>query len=50
MIIYVLAIDHAAKGLNIAFSALNDLTGGQAEQLGRIEATVNQVAINKCGL
>ena len=48
--IYVLAIDHAANGFNIAKTAMDDLTNGQAEQLGRIEAQTAEVASNMCGL
>ncbi|KAL1876829.1 hypothetical protein VTK73DRAFT_9206 [Phialemonium thermophilum] len=48
--IYVLAVDHAASGLNIALEAMNDLTGGHALEFGRVEATVTQVDRSKCGL
>lgn len=48
--IYILAIDRASQGLNIAFSALNELTGGNAEQFGRVDAVVKQVSVNNCGL
>lgn len=48
--INVLAIDHAASGFNIAEAALNELTNGQAEALGRIDATAVQVAVSECGL
>ncbi|KAG7289393.1 hypothetical protein NEMBOFW57_005764 [Staphylotrichum longicolle] len=48
--IHVLAIDHAANGLNIAQAAMNDLTNGRAVQLGRIEADVVQVPLGECGL
>nr|AOP04241.1 EPL1 protein [Colletotrichum falcatum] len=48
--INVLAIDHAASGFNIALGAMNDLTNGQAAQLGRIDAQVVQVGLNACGL
>ncbi|KAI8999131.1 immunomodulatory protein [Trametes punicea] len=46
----VLAVDHAQSGFNIALEAMNALTGGKAEQLGRIEATATQVDKSKCGL
>ncbi|KAF8894772.1 Asp f 13-like protein [Infundibulicybe gibba] len=46
----VLAIDHASPGFNIAEGAMNDLTGGQAVQLGRIDAAAVQVASSVCGL
>lgn len=48
--INVLAIDHAASGFNIAKTALNDLTNGQAVSLGRIDATATQVGLSNCGL
>ncbi|KAK4100153.1 hypothetical protein N658DRAFT_516856 [Parathielavia hyrcaniae] len=48
--IYILAIDHAVAGLNMGFNAMNDLTGGHAIELGRIEADVQQVALSNCGL
>ncbi|KAF7316899.1 hypothetical protein HMN09_00423900 [Mycena chlorophos] len=47
--INVLAIDHAAPGtFNIALEAMNDLTNGQAEQLGRVTVTATQVAASVC--
>jgi hypothetical protein len=46
----VLAVDHAAEGFNIALAAMNELTGNQAEQLGRIDAQWSQVAASDCGL
>ncbi|KAH8687364.1 Cerato-platanin [Tricladium varicosporioides] len=48
--INVLAIDHAGEGFNIAKAAMNSLTGGQAEQLGRIDAGWTQVDKSVCGL
>ncbi|OHE97513.1 cerato-platanin [Colletotrichum orchidophilum] len=48
--INVLAIDHAGSGFNLALGALNDLTNGQAAQLGRIDAQATQVGLNACGL
>lgn len=48
--IYVLAVDHTGNGFNIALAAMNDLTNGQAVQLGRIEAQYAQVATSNCGL
>lgn len=46
----MLAVDHAATGFNIAQAALDDLTGDQAVQLGRVTATAVQVAVSECGL
>lgn len=48
--INVLAIDHAVEGFNIAQAALDELTGGQAVQLGRIDAIWAEVAASACGL
>jgi len=48
--IYVLAIDHTAAGFNIAEAAMNDLTGGNAEQFGRVDATYAQVASSYCNV
>ncbi|KAI0823897.1 immunomodulatory protein [Trametes gibbosa] len=48
--INVIAVDHANSGWNIALGAMNTLTGGQAKQLGRIDATAKQVDKSKCGL
>ena len=46
----MLAVDHADSGFNVAKAAMNSLTGGQAEKLGRIDVTATQVAASKCGL
>jgi hypothetical protein len=48
--INVLAIDHAGSGLNIGLRAMNDLTNGRAEALGRVDAAVAQVPLTNCGL
>ncbi|KAL2060243.1 hypothetical protein VTL71DRAFT_9638 [Oculimacula yallundae] len=48
--INVLAMDHAAQGFNIAREALDELTGGQAVALGRIDANYWQVPASSCGL
>ncbi|KAM7186526.1 eliciting plant response-like protein [Naviculisporaceae sp. PSN 640] len=48
--IYVLAVDRAQSGLNIALGAMNKLTNNQATFLGRVEADVKQVALRYCGL
>ncbi|TVY80784.1 Protein SnodProt1 [Lachnellula suecica] len=48
--INVLAIDHAVEGFNIAETALNQLTNGQAVQLGRIDAQWAQIDKSACGL
>jgi hypothetical protein len=46
--IYVLAIDHSATGFNLAQQAMDDLTNGQAVQLGRIDVPYVQVASSNC--
>ena len=48
--IYVLAIDFVGQGFNIAKAAMNDLTNGQAEKLGRINAAYTQVPLSNCKL
>ncbi|KAH6853071.1 hypothetical protein J4E91_000850 [Alternaria rosae] len=48
--IYVLAVDHAAQGFNLAKAAMDELTNGQAAALGRIDAQYAQVATSNCGL
>lgn len=48
--VVVLAIDHADDGFNISEEALNELTGGQAEAVGTVQATVEQVDASECGL
>lgn len=48
--INVLAIDHAGAGFNIAFEAMNDLTGGFAEHYGRVDAKATQVDSSACGV
>lgn len=48
--IHVLAIDHAADGLNIGLDAMNALTGGQGVNLGRVNAQVYHADKSNCGL
>ena len=48
--IYVLAIDTGAEGFNIAEEAMNMLTNGQAEALGRVTVDASQVGGEMCGL
>ncbi|TKA68289.1 hypothetical protein B0A55_04293 [Friedmanniomyces simplex] len=48
--IHMLAIDHTATGLNMAEEAMNDLTGGQAVFLGRIDGAVVVVDVGLCGV
>lgn len=48
--INILAIDHTDSGFNIAQAAMDDLTGGQAVHLGRVDVTSKQVNASVCGL
>ncbi|THU82239.1 Cerato-platanin [Dendrothele bispora CBS 962.96] len=48
--INVVAIDHAGTGFNVAQAAMDELTGGQAVALGRVDVTATQVAASSCGL
>ncbi|ODA80660.1 hypothetical protein RJ55_03619 [Drechmeria coniospora] len=48
--ITVLAIDHAGAGFNIALEAMNALTNGQAQQLGRVDAQATQIDAANCGM
>lgn len=46
----IIAVDVGRDGFNIARGAMNELTNGQATQLGRINASYRQVAPAACGL
>lgn len=48
--IYVLAVDHAGDGFNLAKGAMDVLTNNQAEALGRVDAVYAQVDVSNCGL
>jgi hypothetical protein len=48
--INILAIDTGAAGFNIALEAMNTLTNGQAENLGRIDVNAIQLDPTACGL
>ena len=45
----VTAIDTAGNGFNIAQKALDDLTGGKAVALGRVNVDAEEVAGSYCG-
>ncbi|KAE8145986.1 Cerato-platanin-domain-containing protein [Aspergillus avenaceus] len=47
--IYVTAIDAAPGGFNLGLQAMNSLTNGLAEQLGRVQATYTEVDRSNCG-
>ncbi|PNS17231.1 hypothetical protein CAC42_6914 [Sphaceloma murrayae] len=46
----VLVVDSAQAGFNIGKGALDALTNGQAEMLGRVDAGAAQVGMDQCGL
>ena len=46
----MLAVDTAGQGFNIGKKAMNELTGGQAEKLGTVQADAKQVDVKQCGL
>lgn len=48
--INVLAVDAAVTNYNIALAAMNALTNGQAQALGRVTITAASVASSNCGL
>lgn len=47
--IYVTAMDAAPGGFNIALQAMNLLTDGQAQQLGRVDVTYSEADRTLCG-
>ncbi|KAJ5505142.1 Cerato-platanin [Penicillium fimorum] len=48
--INVIAIDASPSGFNIGLQAMNTLTNGLAEELGRVDATYVEVEDSACGL
>lgn len=48
--INMLAVDSAPGGFNLGLEAMNRLTKGNAEQLGRIQGTYTEVDKMQCGL
>ncbi|KAM0714298.1 hypothetical protein Q7P37_010085 [Cladosporium fusiforme] len=48
--VYILAIDHAAQGMNVAQKAMDELTNGQAVALGRIDVKTKKVGWQNCKL
>ncbi|KAL3462909.1 Cerato-platanin-domain-containing protein [Aspergillus heterothallicus] len=47
---YVTAVDAAPAGFNVGEQAMNDLTNGRAEELGRVDVAWTEVARENCGL
>jgi hypothetical protein len=48
--VHVLAMDHTATGFNVAKHAMNRLTNGRADELGRVNAKAKRVGLKKCGI
>lgn len=48
--INVLAVDSAVGSFNLGLQALDQLTGGNAQQLGRVDATYTEVEASQCGI
>lgn len=48
--INILAIDVAKEGFNVAKAALDELTGGNAEQFGNVDVEAKLVDRAVCGL
>ncbi|EMD34338.1 hypothetical protein CERSUDRAFT_158761 [Gelatoporia subvermispora B] len=49
--VQIFVIDHSAEGtFNIALEAMNTLTDGQAEFLGRVNATAVQIPVSDCNI
>ncbi|KXS96648.1 hypothetical protein AC578_6920 [Pseudocercospora eumusae] len=48
--IHIIGIDHAGAGINMSKAAMNTLTSGNAEKFGRVDATIERVGSDQCGL
>ncbi|KAJ5973100.1 Cerato-platanin [Penicillium vulpinum] len=48
--INIIAVDAAPSGFNIGLQAMNTLTNGLAEELGRVDATYVEVEDSACGM
>lgn len=48
--IFVLAVDHTDDGFNIAKQAMDTLTNGRAEELGRVSVAWTDVSPSKCDM
>ncbi|THH09642.1 hypothetical protein EW145_g1871 [Phellinidium pouzarii] len=48
--ITILAIDVAKNGFNVGLTAMNNLTHGDAVQVGLVQATSSQLNASACGL
>lgn len=46
----IIAVDSGIGGFNLAFAAMDELTGGNAEFLGRVEAEAVEVDRSVCGM
>lgn len=47
--INVLVVDSAVGAFNLGLQAMNQLTGGNAQQLGRVNATYTEAEASQCG-
>ncbi|RPA92651.1 Cerato-platanin [Choiromyces venosus 120613-1] len=47
--INIIGVDVATSGIVLSLAALNELTGGQGQQLGRVAATYAETAATDCG-
>jgi hypothetical protein len=47
--IYVMAVDHAGTGFNIGKKAMDELTRGRAEAVGKVQVAWTDAATRFCG-
>ena len=48
--INIIAVDTAGHGYNLSKQAMNELTGGRADELGSVTVTSKKVANSVCGM
>ena len=48
--IFVLAVDHADQGFNVAKQAMDTLTNGHAEEFGRVDVQWVDATPADCGM
>ena len=49
-VIYIVLVDSAENGWSVSSPAMDDLTYGQGEELGRVDAVATLVAKSNCGM
>ena len=49
-VIYIILVDSAENGWSVSSPAMDDLTYGQGEELGRVDAVATLVAKSNCGM